>query len=561
MATRRESGGSSRVGTGPALSVPQTQFPAINSPQRLGSSTPSLQSTSRSKVELKPGRSLMDWIRLGKSGQDLTGVGGTLTNVTKEELSKHNKEDDVWMCIKGKVFNVTSYLEYHPGGVQELMRGAGNDATQLFNEVHKWVNYESMLEKCFVGKLEVTTSRQASARSLIGVKAPPPFVESSPLHQENKMDYIDGKTENDNNYKQEANKQIPKHDWFQSDSTVTIVIYTKCKTMSEDRVMVVKTNSEIYITIFIEESVLDLQWDLEEDVGVEHQVRVGNSGKVEIVFIKETQGKQWSCLGMPLFHHNTFKKTSERDVQYFSCTLKSRESITHDSYLLCFELPIATRMPVPMGYHVYLKVSVEEMDLIRPYTVVLPSLVTNQIAQEILNGRIFYLIIKLYPEGALTSVINKLQIGDQVLISNPEGNFNQNKYISCQRLLLVSAGTGFTPMVRLLHHALHFSHENRQIHMLFFNKTQQDILWREQLEKLQEDNRFHCTHILSAAEDDWDGPTGRIRSDILESFAPKPSSDAQTLICICGPTPFTMTAVQLFEEFGYKQDEIHAFLG
>ena len=49
-------------------------FAAENSPQRANS----LGSFNiRAKVvPLKPGRSLMDWIRLGKSSQDLAGTGG-----------------------------------------------------------------------------------------------------------------------------------------------------------------------------------------------------------------------------------------------------------------------------------------------------------------------------------------------------------------------------------------------------------------------------------------------------------------------------------------------------
>ena len=35
----------------------------------------------------------------------------------------------------GKVYNITPYLEFHPGGVSELMRGAGKDSTDLFDEV------------------------------------------------------------------------------------------------------------------------------------------------------------------------------------------------------------------------------------------------------------------------------------------------------------------------------------------------------------------------------------------------------------------------------------------
>lgn len=79
----------------------------------------------------------MDWIRLGKSGRDLTGVGrraGTLS-VSPRQLAEHCTAEDAWIAIRGKVYNVTQYLPFHPGGRDELMKGAGKDATQLFNEV------------------------------------------------------------------------------------------------------------------------------------------------------------------------------------------------------------------------------------------------------------------------------------------------------------------------------------------------------------------------------------------------------------------------------------------
>ena len=61
--------------------------------------------------------------------------------------------DDCWMAIAGRVYNVTDYMHFHPGGVPEVLRGAGMDATALFCEVHAWVNFESMLEQCLVGFL------------------------------------------------------------------------------------------------------------------------------------------------------------------------------------------------------------------------------------------------------------------------------------------------------------------------------------------------------------------------------------------------------------------------
>lgn len=36
----------------------------------------------------------------------------------------------------GRVYNMTPYLEYHPGGIPEIMRGVGRDATDLFDEVN-----------------------------------------------------------------------------------------------------------------------------------------------------------------------------------------------------------------------------------------------------------------------------------------------------------------------------------------------------------------------------------------------------------------------------------------
>ena len=76
----------------------------------------------------------MDWIRLTKSGKDLTGLKGRLIEVTEEELKKHNKKDDCWICIRGFVYNVSPYMECHPGGEEELMRAAGSDGTDLFDQ-------------------------------------------------------------------------------------------------------------------------------------------------------------------------------------------------------------------------------------------------------------------------------------------------------------------------------------------------------------------------------------------------------------------------------------------
>ncbi|KAI9342462.1 hypothetical protein DFJ73DRAFT_661498 [Zopfochytrium polystomum] len=137
-------------------------FPALDGPQRVSSSSSPTSSSSssstapsvRRKIRLEPGHSQMDWTRLKSSGADLRGGVSAIRRYTLAEVKQHKTKDDCWMAIAGKVYNVTQYLKFHPGGVGQLMRGAGSDATQLFMKVHSWVNYEHLLgDACLVGYL------------------------------------------------------------------------------------------------------------------------------------------------------------------------------------------------------------------------------------------------------------------------------------------------------------------------------------------------------------------------------------------------------------------------
>ena len=50
---------------------------------------------------------------------------------TAEEVGRHTKEDDVWIILKGKVYDVTPYVNEHPGGAA-ILRNAGGDSTEGF---------------------------------------------------------------------------------------------------------------------------------------------------------------------------------------------------------------------------------------------------------------------------------------------------------------------------------------------------------------------------------------------------------------------------------------------
>lgn len=140
-------------------------FPSQFSSQRASTGSNSLsipqRSSARRKVTLAPGHSPLDWAALSRTTPKhvLRGVNPNTppahyVRVPHSELKKHSSREDCWTCINGKVFNITPYLNFHPGGVDELMKCAGRDGTVLFNKYHSWVNPERLLESCMVGIID-----------------------------------------------------------------------------------------------------------------------------------------------------------------------------------------------------------------------------------------------------------------------------------------------------------------------------------------------------------------------------------------------------------------------
>ncbi|KAF2271096.1 hypothetical protein CC78DRAFT_528033 [Lojkania enalia] len=137
--------------TGP---LPNRRPPSSNgglAPQPTGYPTVNT-SNARGKVLLTPGHSPLDWANLQRSGKNLSGVS-SLIRVTPAMLKHNNgrKGRPAWSSYQGKVYNITPYLPYHPGGEGELRRAAGKSGEKLFMETHPWVNWENMLGECLVG--------------------------------------------------------------------------------------------------------------------------------------------------------------------------------------------------------------------------------------------------------------------------------------------------------------------------------------------------------------------------------------------------------------------------
>ncbi|KAL6250625.1 hypothetical protein RBB50_002927 [Rhinocladiella similis] len=151
-----------------SLRVPVTKVLPNTSMAPTSSVMPPGKQVSR-KVILEPGHSPLDWAALTSNpNSQLRGKDApdNLIRVTPAQLKQQNgrKGRDAWTVYQGKVYNITPYVPFHPGGKGEILRGSGKSSDKLFMEVHPWVNWDGMLSECMVGIL-VNEEEIADSRS------------------------------------------------------------------------------------------------------------------------------------------------------------------------------------------------------------------------------------------------------------------------------------------------------------------------------------------------------------------------------------------------------------
>ncbi|OIW04605.1 hypothetical protein TanjilG_18082 [Lupinus angustifolius] len=76
---------------------------------------------------------------------------------TFDEVAKHNNVKDCWIIVNGKVYDVTPFLDDHPGGDEALVTATAKDATIDFEDIgHSDTAIEDM-KKYYVGDVDTNT--------------------------------------------------------------------------------------------------------------------------------------------------------------------------------------------------------------------------------------------------------------------------------------------------------------------------------------------------------------------------------------------------------------------
>jgi len=206
------------------------------------------------------------------------------------------------------------------------------------------------------------------------------------------------------------------------------------------------------------------------------------------------------------------------------------EPVTHDTYHLVFDRPDTFDYRPGQGVELHvLKPGWEDKG--RPFT---PITLPHEPTLEF--------IIKSYPDHhGVTEQIGGMKPGDEVEMKGPFGAISDKG-----PGVFIAGGAGVTPMIAILRKHLHEHGTLAGSTLIFANRTEADIIWRERFEAME-----GLTTAFVVDEAGAGVPQQRVDREYLKQFV-----TPQTLCYLCGPPPMMKAVRAALTDLGVAAERI-----
>ncbi|RFU81764.1 nitrate reductase [Trichoderma arundinaceum] len=256
------------------------------------------------------------------------------------------------------------------------------------------------------------------------------------------------------------------------------------------------------------------------------------------------------------------KKVLKPDV-FQEFPLQEKTIISHNVAIYRFKLPSPrTILGLPIGQHISIGANLPQPDgtvkeIVRSYT---------PISGDHQPGFVD-LLIKSYPQGNISKHMASLQVGQTIRVRGPKGAFVYTPNM-VRHFGMVAGGTGITPMLQVIRAIVRgrAAGDKTEVDLIFANVTVQDILLKEDLDALaQEDKNIRIHYVLDKPPEGWTGGVGFVTTEMITKWLPKPASDVKVLLC--GPPPMISGLKKATESLGFAkarpvsklEDQVFAF--
>lgn len=163
------------------------------------------------------------------------------------------------------------------------------------------------------------------------------------------------------------------------------------------------------------------------------------------------------------------------------------------------------------------------------------------------------LAITVKAVGDFTSTLNQTKVSDFGYLEMPYGVFS---FLNSKGkdFVFIAGGIGITPFISMLRY-MHDKASRNPVLLLWANRTEEEILFRQELEKLAETwPSLRIVHILSR-QDSWQGEKGHIDGEMLSKYV---RDFERPHFFICGPPLMMEDVERALRRFGVPRKRIHA---
>ncbi|MBN1455049.1 MAG: xylene monooxygenase [Methanomicrobia archaeon] len=164
----------------------------------------------------------------------------------------------------------------------------------------------------------------------------------------------------------------------------------------------------------------------------------------------------------------------------------------------------------------------------------------------------FLEMTKKITDHEFSRALDKLQIGDEVVIDGPYGEFTfTGEY---PKIGMITGGIGITPLKSILTYCTDTG-ITTQITLLYGNRSEETIAFREELNSLEQQNKnLRVIHTLSRPGADWKGRRGHVDLAMIKEEIP---DYADRVFYVCGPPALVEDLVNALVTLGVPAENIN----
>lgn len=162
--------------------------------------------------------------------------------------------------------------------------------------------------------------------------------------------------------------------------------------------------------------------------------------------------------------------------------------------------------------------------------------------------------IKRDPRGLVSRYMHDvLKVGDVLPVSGPGGHFDLVSTSPRRRIVMLSGGSGITPLMSMLRYLHDTRAHDYDVTFLHSARTPEDIIFREELALIAKRSGarlgFVCQGDAEAGMDE-----GFLTREILEKHAP---DILDCTVLTCGPAPYMDAVKAILAEIGFDMAHYH----